>query len=140
MNLNDLIQEAKKAPPLDTEAFYTKAYAHYQANQPDLAAEIFTVLCTRQPMEKRYWFGLGASLQESKNYEKALYAWAMTALLDPENPYPHFHAAECSDSLEQYNDALLAIREAQNRVSDPQHPLYAPIALLEEQWRKRCPA
>lgn len=137
MNLETLLLEAKKAPPIDAEAFYAKAYAHYQANQTAEAAEIFTILCARQPMDARFWFGLGASLQGSMKYEQALYAWAMAALLDPENPYPHFYAAECSDSLQQTSDASRALQEAKLRIKDPQHPLYAPIASLEEQWRNR---
>ena len=137
MNLKTLIEKAAKAPPLDAEAFYSKAYAHYQTNQTAEAAEIFKVLCARRPMEARFWFGLGASLQGSANYENALYAWAMAALLDPENPYPHFHAAECSDSLNLHKDASLALIEAKNRIQDPAHPLHGPIALLENQWRNR---
>ena len=137
MNLKTLIDKAAKIPPIDAEAFYSKAYVHYQANQTTQAAEIFSILCTRQPMEARFWFGLGASLQRSSNYEKALYAWAMAALLDAENPYPHFHAAECADSLKRYRDASLALNEAKKRISDSAHPLQAPMALLEEQWKSR---
>jgi type III secretion system low calcium response chaperone LcrH/SycD len=137
VNLNTLIEEANKTPSIDIEAFYAQAYAHYQANQTDEAAKIFSILCARQPLEVRFWFGLGASLQGSANHEKALYAWAMAALLDPENPYPHFHAAECSDFLKQNNDASLALMEAKKRINDPAHILLAPIALLEEQWRNR---
>jgi type III secretion system low calcium response chaperone LcrH/SycD len=137
MSLQILIQEGLKAPTIDIEAFYAQAYAHYQSNQTAEAAEIFSVLCARHPLESRFWFGLGASFMGCANYEKALYAWAMAALLDPSNPYPHFHAAECSDSLKQYRDASLAIQEAKQRISDPQHPLQSPIALLEEQWRNR---
>ena len=134
---SDLLQEAAKAPTIDVEAFYAQAYAHYQANQSTEAAEIFSVLCARQPMEVRFWIGLGASLMGCTNYEKALHAWAMAALLDPRDPSPHFHAAECLDSLKQYRDASLALKEAKQRISDSEHPLHSPIALLEEQWRNR---
>ena len=137
MNLSALLEKAAKTPLIDVEAFYLKAYAYYQANQLAEAAEIFGILCARQPMEKRFWFGLGASLQESANYEKARYAWAMAALLDPENPYPHFHAAECSDALARHKDASLALAEAKNRINEPEHPLQGRVALLEEQWRDR---
>ena len=129
------INEAKAAPPIDCEAFYAHAYAQYQAGQAAQAAEVFQVLCARSPMDSRYWFGLGASWQESLNFEKALHAWAMAALLDPQSPYPHFHAAQCAFSLNQTNDARLALQEAKERIKDLAHPLSETIDLLEKQWR-----
>jgi len=137
MNLESLIREAANTPPIDVEAYYSKAYAEYQANLTHEAAETFSVLCARKPLESRFWVGLGASLQACTQYEKALYAWAMAAILDPENPFPHFHAAECCDSLNQSTDALKALAEAKKRVKDPSHRLYKPIRLLEETWRNR---
>lgn len=121
--------------PIDCDAFYAAAYAQYQANRNEDAAEIFSVLCARQPLEARYWFGLGASLQASSKHEKALHAWAMAALIRFDDPYPHFHAAECSYSLGKMQDALLALQEAKRRIHDPSHELNGPIAVLEEQWR-----
>jgi type III secretion system low calcium response chaperone LcrH/SycD len=131
-----LIQKAEGTPPIDTEAFYAQAYAHYQAHQSSEAAEFFTVLCARKPMESRFWLGLAASLQESQHYEKALSAWAMAALLEPKDPYPHFHAAQCAFSLNQMEDAFLALKEARQIIEqDPAHPLKEPIAVFEKQWR-----
>jgi type III secretion system low calcium response chaperone LcrH/SycD len=137
VNRDAFIQQAQKAPPIDCEAFYAQAYAKYQSGQSTEAAEIFSVLCSRQPMEFRNWFGLGASLQEGSKNDQALYAWAMAALLDPPNPYPHFHAAQCARSLGNLDDAMRALLEAKERVCGPTHPLHATIAQLEELWRIR---
>ena len=119
---------------IDLESSYAQAYALYQAGHAQKAADIFRGLCSLFPSEARFWFGLGASLQENREYRKALYAWAMNALIDPANPYPHFHAAQCLISLEQISDAKRAIHEAKTRSNTPKHPLQGPISVLEQQW------
>ena len=120
-----------------TESSYAEAYALYQAGKLDHAADLFRTLCTQDPMDPRFWFGLGSCLQESHDCQNALYAWAMAALLDPTNPYPHFHAAECLISLRKMPDAGKALKEAKARASTETHPLYGPIEVLEEQWRNQ---
>ena len=121
----------------DLEASYTQAYALYQSGRNSRAAHLFRSLCAEAPLEYRFWFGLGSCLQESREFQNALQAWAMAALLDPKNPYPHFHAAECACSLNQMKEAGLALKEAKARLVDPNHPLRGPIEVLEEQWRNR---
>jgi len=120
---------------LETERFYAYGFAHYEAGSLIEAADTFRVLCTKQPLDARFWFALGATLQEAKSYKDALNAWAMTALLEKENPYPHFHAAECFFSLQEAPDAQKALEEAENRI-EPDHPLKGRIDLLKTQWGK----
>lgn len=120
---------------VDLEALYTYAYALYQAGKAEDAAKAFQVLCTRNPLEARFWFGWAAALQGCANYKKALPVWAMSALLDPKSPYPHFHAAECATSLENREDALLALSQAKTLINSDSHPLTSPIQALEERWR-----
>ena len=117
------------------EQFYSYAFAQYQSGNWTQAIEVFQILCARRPLEARFWFGLGASLQEGNDYEKALRAWAMTALLDQENPYPHFHAAECSFSLKDLANDSLALREAEMKIGKPEHPLNDRISLLKTSWK-----
>lgn len=130
-----LVKEAQNMPSIDPEMFYAHAFAHYQAGRTKDAAEVFHILCARFPLEARFWFGLASSCQESADYEIALHAWAMSALLDPKNPYPHFHAAECSTSLQCKRDALLALETAKTLLDSETHPLASPIAALEERWK-----
>jgi len=115
------------------EHFYAFAFAQYQNGDLMLAHDAFHVLCARRPFEARFWFGLGAVLQEKKDYQAAMRAWAMAALLDRENPYPHFHAAECACSVQNLEDARLALREAEVRMPDG-HSLKERIPLLREAW------
>lgn len=117
------------------EQFYTYAYAQYKFGNFPQAAEVFRLLCTRRPLEPRFWFGLGASCQEAKDYRSALNAWAMTALIDAKDPYPHFHAAECSVSLKNFKDAYLALQEVDQRIgSESRHPLHERVQILKQSW------
>ena len=116
------------------EEFYAYGFAQYQTGNWGEAADVFRVLCTRRPMEPRFWFGLSATLHEAENYQDALHGWAMAALLENEDPFPHFHAAECYLSMQNCEEAAKALREAELR-SEEAHPLREKISLLKEQWK-----
>lgn len=120
----------------EVEVFYSYAFSYYNSGHWNEAIEIFQLLCMRRPLEFRFWFGLGAVLQEQGAYVDALHAWAMAALLNQTNPYPHFHAAECYFSLSNDLDATKALTQAAQRIAtEENHPLAHKIALLKEQWR-----
>lgn len=114
--------------------FYAFAYAQYHSGNWQKAENAFSVLCAKRPLEAKNWFGLGATLQESGKFEGALNAWAMTALLDPADPYPHYHAAECCLSLKKMQDAKRALNEARLRTSPSHHSLADRISVLCHSW------
>ncbi len=118
----------------EMEVLYAHAFSQYQSGQWVESADTFRLLCTRRPMESKFWFGLGACLQEGNLYFDALHAWAMAALLKKQDPYPHFHAAECYFSLENQQEAMKGLEEASFRI-EGEHPLSEKIALLKEQWK-----
>lgn len=132
--VRDVVRESDAVTDAQAEQFYAYAFAQYRCGGLQKATEVFHVLCVRRPLEARFWFGFAASLQEGKNYEEALRAWAMTALLDKANPYPHFHAAECSFSMNNLRDAALALQEVERRI-EKNHPLEDKIPLLKEAWK-----
>jgi len=120
----------------EVEQFYAHGFSQYGSGNWGEAADVFRVLCTKRPLESRFWFALGATLQEARSYNEALHSWAMAALLQKEDPYPHFHAAECCFSLKNTKDAKLALTESELRIKKgTPHPLNDKIALLKEQWR-----
>ena len=136
----DALRQFLKAAPKvssmsvqEAENFYELGFSLYQSGSFEKAAEVFRVLSAQKPLVSKHWFGLASSLQESKNYEKALSAWAMAAILDEENPYPHFHAAECAFSLNQPKDARAALNAAALRVKE-NLVLQDRIDLLKQQW------
>ena len=132
--LLDVIQEKDFLTQVEVEQFYAYAFAQYQSGLFEQAADAFHLLCVRRPFEARFWFGLAATLQEEQKYERALTAWAMVALLDKQDPYPHFHAAECAFSMNNLRDATFALKETEARI-DPIHPLRDRIPLLKEAWK-----
>ena len=118
----------------EMERFYAYGFAQYGSGNWSEAADVFRVLCTRRPLEPRFWFALGATLQEAGSYYDALHSWAMAALLKKEDPYPHFHAAECCFSLQLSEDAAKALAESDMRTENG-HPLKDKIGILKQQWR-----
>ncbi len=120
----------------EVEKFYAYGFAQYGSGNWSEAVDVFRVLCTRRPLEPRFWFALGATLQEAGSYHDALHSWAMAALLKKEDPYPHFHAAECCFSLHMLQDGAKALAESEMRSRiQPFHPLAEKIGLLRQQWR-----
>jgi type III secretion system low calcium response chaperone LcrH/SycD len=141
--VNDSLKEFLQNPREDlrlteevVEKFYSFGYAHYESGNWNEASDIFRLLCIRRPLEPRFWFALGATFQEAGNYKEALHSWAMVALLSREDPYPHFHAAECCFSLLLSDEAAKALNEAEARIPQSEdHPLKDKILLLRQQWR-----
>ncbi|MES2274028.1 MAG: tetratricopeptide repeat protein [Chlamydiota bacterium] len=120
----------------EVEKFYAYGFAQYGTGNWNEALDVFRVLCTRRPLEPRFWFALGAALQETESYKDALHSWAMAALLKPKDPYPHFHAAECCFSLHWTSDGFKALNESEARIQqEMNHPLKGKILLLRQQWK-----
>ncbi len=102
--LGRLIQEGKPIPietftKEDFTTLYTVGYGLYETGDYPQAKRIFHQLVLAKPLQSEYWFGMGSCLQMEKSFTEALSAWAMCALLDGQNPLPHFHAGECYYSL-----------------------------------------
>jgi tetratricopeptide (TPR) repeat protein len=110
---------------------YMASCLHYEKGHIKEAIEGFSLLVLIAAEQANHWFGLAASWQVKGDYEKSLKAWSITALLDPENPLPHFHAAECLLSQNKKNEALKALRAAENR--HPPRDLQEKIQLLKTQ-------
>ena len=119
---------------IEAEPFYADAFAQYESGRFEDAIEAFRLLCFQYPLEGKYWFGLAASLQEGKQYNDALQAWAVASVIKQTDPYPHFHAAECYFSLQNLDEALMAL-DAASEHAGQNEDLQEKIALLRQQWR-----
>jgi len=116
------------------DELYSQGYHFYENGHYDKAFLAFHKLVLSHPMEGKYWFGLASTLLQQKNYEKALHAWSIAALIDFKNPLPHFHAAECLFSLKLIDEGMLALKEAKKR--SPKEDLSNKIEALVEVWSK----
>jgi tetratricopeptide (TPR) repeat protein len=117
-------------PPF--KVIYQAAYFQYRAGAWEAALSLFRLLVTSAPLESLFWFGLGACLQQSRQFENSLKAWTMSALLNPENPYAYFHAAECCLSTGQLREAGKLLSQALTCVGTA-HLLAANIECLQTQ-------
>ena len=102
------------------ELLYATAYALYETGDYAGATDVFTTLCLKSPFSEVYWRGLASSRQMQKEYEAALPAWALVALLCEKDPLPHFHAAECYLSLQNREEALKALKAAEGLLTTSQ--------------------
>jgi type III secretion system low calcium response chaperone LcrH/SycD len=98
--------------PKDCTTLYTKAYALYNQNNFEKAAELFYLLIQAQPFYFDHWAGYSSCLQMQGHYEKALSSWALAALTEESNPLPHFHAGECLFSMGEAEQGVIAMQRA----------------------------
>ena len=112
---SDTLQQAFGVSGYEMEEVYYEAYRFYQEDIYLKSSTAFRWLILLNPFVDKYWKGLAASLQLLGKYEKALHAYAMAALLDSDNPYPHFHAYECYEDMQNPEDAEKALDLAYQR-------------------------
>lgn len=102
----------------ELEAVYTVAYNLYGQNRNAEAEKLFRFLCLYGHLDKRFWMGLGACLQQQQKYEEAVQAYSYMAILDVENPYPPLHAAYCYLALNDFEKAESGIEAALHWAGD----------------------
>jgi type III secretion system low calcium response chaperone LcrH/SycD len=112
---SETLQKAFGVSNYEMEEIYSEAYRFYQEDNYLEASTGFRWLVLLNPFIAKYWTGLAASLQLLEKYEKALHAYAISALLESENPYPHFHAYECYEALNNKEEAEKALDLAYQR-------------------------
>jgi type III secretion system low calcium response chaperone LcrH/SycD len=133
--LQEAFLKSKPMPQEEQEMLYSSGYGLYEAGNYEEATHLFTRLVLADPFMETYWRGLASCHQMTRNYEKALYAWALSSLLQEQDPWPHFHAAECLLSLNEKEEALKALNAAAERLKkeDRDHQsLKAKIETLKE--------
>jgi type III secretion system low calcium response chaperone LcrH/SycD len=138
--LGHSIETLKEAMPSFNEehyeAFYAIAYDFYDNGKYREAVNYFRFLTMVDHMSKKHWVGLAASLQMMKEYEKALNAYVLVALIDHEDPYIPFYAAECCFSFGDIQRGLEALDSADQLAAgdDKYKGLRNQLAALREAW------
>ncbi|MBS3904214.1 MAG: tetratricopeptide repeat protein [Simkania sp.] len=102
-------------------SLYAAAYAFYEAGDYEKAVEMFTALTQSAPFEINHWKGLASAQQMRPDYEAALHAWSIASLLNEQDPWVHFHAAECMLSLDKQHEAAKALVMAEARIDPALH-------------------
>ncbi|WP_226648335.1 SycD/LcrH family type III secretion system chaperone [Microbulbifer variabilis] len=91
--------------PEELKTIYALAYQKYQNCNYQEALPLFQLLCQCNHMESKYLLGLGATRQALSQFELAAEAYSLAAIVDPFDPRPSFHAAECHLALENWMQA-----------------------------------
>jgi type III secretion system low calcium response chaperone LcrH/SycD len=115
----------------DLDTLYATAHQCYETGDFKKAADVFTVLAKAEPFEPNYWRGLASSQQMQKRYQEALHAWGVVAILREQDPWVHFHAAECMISQGETKEAAKALDLAEAYCQTGDIDLKNKIALLK---------
>lgn len=111
------LQNTFKISSIEMEQLYNDAYKQYKSGNNSEAMRLFHLLIILNPSQRKYWMGLGASLQLLKKYEDAARCYAIVSFMDACNPYPHYHAFECLSALGHKAEAKNALEVAEKYAS-----------------------
>jgi type III secretion system low calcium response chaperone LcrH/SycD len=121
------------------EASYYLAHTFYRQGKYEEASSLFRMLTLAGPTTRKFWMGLGASLQMNKDYKEALNAYELAARLDPTDPHVHLYAADCFFTQGEAEEGLFALDCAERALTfspQKQQNFKAHIQLLRRIWRK----
>jgi len=119
-------------------ALYTMGYQLYENGKYQKAADVFRVLTVLDQSERKYWLGLGASFHMQKEYDRALQSYGYAALLNENDPYAHFHAAECFLSQGKKENGYHVLEVAKSVAllnKEKYNHLLIQIELIQNAWK-----
>lgn len=100
------------ASEADLEKAYGRGVSLYKAGRYDEAMAYFQTLSTINPKDSRYLMGTSASLHMKKDYYAAIQCYNLTSILDPDDPLPLYHMADCYIRLQQPVGAYMVLEMA----------------------------
>lgn len=116
------IMQAIGFPPAQLEVIYSYAIDLYKSGKYEEAAGLFFFLGQMNPKDPRYSFGMAAVFHKTKRYFEATTYYLASALHDPSNPLPYFHAGDCFQQLHKPEAAIIMLDRALSVAGDaPQH-------------------
>ncbi len=120
------------------EMLYQLGYELYRNGKYSDAEDCFKLLSGHRLEDRRAWMGLGATYQMQKKHAEAIECYSIAALQEPNDPYVHWHAAQCLHAVKNPIKALEALRSALHVAkADPQHAKAVPaLEVLEQVWKQ----
>jgi len=116
------------------EAIYTQGYNLYNQGRYKEASYIFRLLTLLDFTTSKYILGMAASLHRLKDYKNASNLYLMYGALEPTNPLPHFHSADCYLQMNAIEIAILCLTMAISiAVDQPQYAVLKERATLLRQ-------
>lgn len=132
--MNEIVSEQ------NAKALYAMGYQAYERGQYREGINFFRVLTSLESHIQKHWIGLAACHQMLKQYDEALPAYSVAAVINEENPEVHMHAAECLFELGRYDEAQNALMSARHFAEKkPQYIHLLPeLALIRAKWNNVC--
>lgn len=97
------------------EEMYAKGYNLYKSGKYKEALPHFKLLIVAHPKEPRYSFAVAACLHMLKQYSEAGFMYNCSSFLDPSNPIPQYHLANCCLQINNHVGAYIALEMALKR-------------------------
>ena len=85
-----VLKEALKIPKSQLDMFYAMAYDFYQREKYEKAETFFSLLVLVDPLEEKYWKGLGGTEKQLKNFDWAITAYGMLTQIKPKQAIHYF--------------------------------------------------
>lgn len=137
-----LLEMAQKSPvkPLSensSKALYSLAHEFYRNAKYNEAKQFFKYLTVANPFEESYWVGLAACCHMLEDYKTAIEHYSIAALQNPNNPYTHWHAAECFFADNNLDQAKTALESALHIINNNKEhkDLLPQLDLLNQRWK-----
>ena len=89
------LMDVLQIPKQHMEVLYATAYSLYERDKYQEAQKIFLLLCTYDPIEVKYWEGLGATQKLLKQYKEASASYFILTQLDPFRIVYFLELAKC---------------------------------------------
>lgn len=102
-------QELMEFSDLTMAKFYRAAYRLFEGKKYEDAANAFLFLISLNAYRHEYWLGLGMALQMTADFDSAIDAYEMAAILDLSSPVPYFYLAKCLFAIHDRESALQAL-------------------------------
>ena len=113
------------------EGIYGQAYRLFNNGKYNDADQLFRLLLMINPTEGKYTMGLAACLHMQKDYKAAADVYAIVGIIDPQNPVPFYHAADCFMQLHDAMSAIIALEMAITRAGEkPEYRILKDRAAL----------
>ena len=98
--------------------FYKAANRLFENRRFSDAANAFLFLVTLNSYNHDYWLGLGMATQMCGDYDAAVDAYEMAAIINIESPIPYFYLAKCLFAMHDRESALQALELALEYAND----------------------
>lgn len=120
------------------EEMYDQAYRLYNTGSFYNASTMFRILVEIDPLKQDYVMGLASCFHMMKRYKPAMEVYQTAGVLDPYNPLPFYHAADCLMQLDDSISAISFLEMAVERsASNEEYRTLKETALLMIQGLKK---